>query len=114
MDTYQQIIKLLREATEELKDDNDAYDNRKETQVKTNEEKENDWFFNLLWDVRFSSMYRVCNRRNFSWPFWMGVIMKKLIIGLALLFATTAYAYTCTTNCWRDAAGGLHCTQTCF
>jgi hypothetical protein len=42
MDTYQQIIKLLREATEELKDDNDAYDNRKETQVKTNEEKEND------------------------------------------------------------------------
>lgn len=42
MDTYQQIIKLLREATEELKSDNDAYDNRQETQKQTNEEKEND------------------------------------------------------------------------
>ena len=35
MDTYEQIIKLLQEAAEELKSDNDAYDNRKKKETQT-------------------------------------------------------------------------------
>lgn len=45
MDTYTEIIRLLRELNQELKDDNDAYDNRKKKEVQTaatKEEKEND------------------------------------------------------------------------
>jgi len=45
MNTYEEIAKLLRELTEELKHDNDAHDNSKETKVQTTattEEQEND------------------------------------------------------------------------
>ena len=45
MNTYQEIAKLLRELTEELKHDNDAHDNSKEKEIQTTattEEKEND------------------------------------------------------------------------
>ena len=44
MNSYEEIAKLLRELTEELKHDNDAHDNSKETEtttVDTKEEKEN-------------------------------------------------------------------------
>ena len=47
MDTYQEIAKLLRELTEELKHDNDAHDNSKEAETTNNdtkEEKKDDWF----------------------------------------------------------------------
>ena len=45
MNTYEEIAKLLREITEELKHDNDAHDNRKEKEIQTStttEEQEND------------------------------------------------------------------------
>ena len=45
MNTYEEIAKLLRELTEELKHDNDAHDNRKETEIQTaatTKEKTND------------------------------------------------------------------------
>ena len=35
MDTYDEIIRIMRELTEELKDDNDAYDNRKKKEIKS-------------------------------------------------------------------------------
>ena len=45
MNTYDEIIRMLRELTEELKHDNDAHDNSKETEVQTaatTKEKTND------------------------------------------------------------------------
>ena len=45
MDTTAEIIRLLRELNEELKDDNDAYDNRKKKEIQTaatTEEKKDD------------------------------------------------------------------------
>ena len=45
MDTYTEIIRILRELNQELADDNDAHDNSKETEVQTattTEEKTND------------------------------------------------------------------------
>ena len=45
MNSYEEIAKLLREITEELKHDNDAHDNSKEAEVQTaatTEEKTND------------------------------------------------------------------------
>ena len=45
MNNYDEVIRMLRELTEELKHDNDAYDNRKEAEVQTTattKEKEND------------------------------------------------------------------------
>ena len=45
MNSYEEIAKLLRELTEELKHDNDAHDNSKETEVQTattTKEKTND------------------------------------------------------------------------
>ena len=45
MDTTAEIIRLLKELTKELKDDNDAHDNSQETEVQTaatTKEKEND------------------------------------------------------------------------
>ena len=45
MNNYDEVIRMLRELTEELKHDNDAHDNSKETQEQTaatTKEKEND------------------------------------------------------------------------
>jgi len=45
MNTYQEIAKILRELTEELKHDNDAHYNSQETEVQTTtetKEKTND------------------------------------------------------------------------
>ena len=45
MDTTAEIIRLLRELNEELKDDNDAYDNSQKAEVQTTtetKEKTND------------------------------------------------------------------------
>lgn len=45
MDTYQQIIKLIREATEELANDNAAYDKKQEEKKQADsdsKEKTND------------------------------------------------------------------------
>lgn len=40
MDTYDEIAKILRELTEELKSDNDAHDNSQKTETSTNDTKE--------------------------------------------------------------------------
>ena len=45
MNNYDEVIRMLRELTEELKHDNDAHDNSKETEIQTaatTKEKEND------------------------------------------------------------------------
>jgi len=42
MDTYDEIIRIMRELTEELKSDNDAHDSKQETQEQTKKESEND------------------------------------------------------------------------
>ena len=45
MDTYTEIIRILRELNQELADDNDAHDNSQETEVQTaatTKEKTND------------------------------------------------------------------------
>ena len=45
MNNYDEVIRMLRELTEELKHDNDAHDNSKKTEVQTaatTKEKEND------------------------------------------------------------------------
>ena len=45
MNNYDEVIRMLRELTEELKHDNDAHDNSKETEVQTaatTKEKTND------------------------------------------------------------------------
>lgn len=45
MNTTEEIIRLLKELNEELKNDNDAYDNRKKKEVQTaatTEEKKDD------------------------------------------------------------------------
>jgi hypothetical protein len=38
MDTYEEIIRIMREMYQELKDDNDAHDNSEKTQVQTTSE----------------------------------------------------------------------------
>jgi len=45
MDTYDEIIRIMRELTEELKHDNDAHDNSQKAEVQTTtetKEKTND------------------------------------------------------------------------
>ena len=45
MDTYDEIIRIMRELTEELKSDNDAHDNSQKAEVQTTtetKEKTND------------------------------------------------------------------------
>ena len=42
MDTYEEIIRLMREMYQELKHDNDEAEKKKQTQQQTSEEKRND------------------------------------------------------------------------
>lgn len=42
MDTYEEIIRIMREMYQELKNDNDAHDSKQEAQEQTKKESKND------------------------------------------------------------------------